>query len=247
MNQDGTPAGWYPDGNGQERWWDGSGWTDHVRPPAQAAPAAPASYGQPPQGQQGYEQQGYGQQSYGGQPYGAPSYGAGYGAPPRRSGPSWKVLGPVIGAVLVAIIATVVLVVTLGGDDDSDQEADDRSSEGGSGGSGSDPTGSLGESSPTDATSDEFCEAYLSIFEYFEAEGETFQAGDYAEVLAEAGTPEDIPDDAREGFEIYVDAFEELGNDAVEEDADAIEFSSAQEDSTDAFDDYVGDACVGSL
>jgi hypothetical protein len=29
-----APAGWYPDATdaGQQRWWDGTGWTDHVRP-----------------------------------------------------------------------------------------------------------------------------------------------------------------------------------------------------------------------
>ena len=25
------PAGWYPQGN-QERWWDGTGWSDNFRP-----------------------------------------------------------------------------------------------------------------------------------------------------------------------------------------------------------------------
>jgi len=27
-----VPAGWYPDGSGGERWWDGTRWTDDVRP-----------------------------------------------------------------------------------------------------------------------------------------------------------------------------------------------------------------------
>lgn len=35
-------AGWYPDAStGQQRWWDGTQWTEHVAPPA--APAASAA------------------------------------------------------------------------------------------------------------------------------------------------------------------------------------------------------------
>lgn len=58
-------AGWYDDGTGQVRWWDGDGWTDHVAPasavpsstpaatvsvtrePEPAAPAAPAAAAAP--------------------------------------------------------------------------------------------------------------------------------------------------------------------------------------------------------
>lgn len=31
-SNDKFPPGWYPDGNGNQRWWDGNGWTDHVQP-----------------------------------------------------------------------------------------------------------------------------------------------------------------------------------------------------------------------
>ncbi|WP_243232593.1 DUF2510 domain-containing protein [Microbacterium sp. CIAB417] len=50
-----TPAGWYDDGSGRQRWWDGTQWTEHFAPaaetatgtdagltPAAAAPAQPA-------------------------------------------------------------------------------------------------------------------------------------------------------------------------------------------------------------
>ncbi|WP_181407491.1 DUF2510 domain-containing protein [Nocardioides sambongensis] len=31
-NQPSTPPGWYPDGQGNQRWWDGTQWTDHTQP-----------------------------------------------------------------------------------------------------------------------------------------------------------------------------------------------------------------------
>lgn len=29
-----TPAGWYDDGSGRQRWWDGTQWTEHLHDPA---------------------------------------------------------------------------------------------------------------------------------------------------------------------------------------------------------------------
>lgn len=33
-----TQAGWYDDGSGTMRWWDGTAWTEQVQPPAAPAP-----------------------------------------------------------------------------------------------------------------------------------------------------------------------------------------------------------------
>ncbi|WP_187264841.1 DUF2510 domain-containing protein [Homoserinibacter sp. GY 40078] len=43
MSENTTSAaapGWYPDGSGGHRWWDGRAWTEHVSLPTGAAPAA---------------------------------------------------------------------------------------------------------------------------------------------------------------------------------------------------------------
>lgn len=36
-----APAGWYPDGTGQTRYWTGTAWTDHVAAPVVVATPAP--------------------------------------------------------------------------------------------------------------------------------------------------------------------------------------------------------------
>ena len=46
-NQPSTPPGWYPDGQGGQRWWDGSQWTEHTQPPAGDAPADPVAPAEP--------------------------------------------------------------------------------------------------------------------------------------------------------------------------------------------------------
>ncbi|TNM46085.1 DUF2510 domain-containing protein [Nocardioides albidus] len=43
-----TPPGWYPDGDGMERRWDGAGWTDERRPMTRFAPADETTRVRPP-------------------------------------------------------------------------------------------------------------------------------------------------------------------------------------------------------
>ncbi len=45
----GTPPGWYPDGQGGQRWWDGTQWAAPTAPPA-GAPTGPPPSGPPPSG-----------------------------------------------------------------------------------------------------------------------------------------------------------------------------------------------------
>ncbi|MBY6678239.1 DUF2510 domain-containing protein [Rhodococcus sp. BP-332] len=37
MTEGGAPAGWFDDGHGSVRWWDGTQWTEHVQPAARSA------------------------------------------------------------------------------------------------------------------------------------------------------------------------------------------------------------------
>ena len=47
QGQGGTPAGWYDDGAGGLRWWDGSQWTEHRAPRGDDPQAGVATATQP--------------------------------------------------------------------------------------------------------------------------------------------------------------------------------------------------------
>ncbi|WP_182378059.1 DUF2510 domain-containing protein [Nocardioides sp. WS12] len=116
-----TPSqpGWYPDGDGGERWYDGNGWTDHVRgasagkpsqePPNEATVVVPTTptgeLTPPPQWNQ----------------LAAPQLGVGRGMR----------IAMAVGAVALLIaVAVVAGFVLLGGDDAKDTSKDDASQTG---------------------------------------------------------------------------------------------------------------------
>jgi hypothetical protein len=128
------PAGWYDDGRGALRYWDGTQWTEHTAPLAPAAdqgataayPATPddltatAPYGSVPPADQSATQQ-YGTQQYGAQPYGTAPYGstgygtAGYGTAtvpggPQAPAPAPEPAGPNVLGIVALVVAAVGFV-----------------------------------------------------------------------------------------------------------------------------------------
>lgn len=110
---------------------------------------------------------------------------------------------------------------------------------------------------PTDASKDEFCEAIdkagQAAFEDIDLENPDEEAfvdalKESAEDLEEVGTPEDISDDAREGWELTIEAVKDLDADDIDfEDPELIsdEFSEDEQKKVDAYDEYENETCGG--
>jgi ABC-type sugar transport system substrate-binding protein len=94
---------------------------------------------------------------------------------------------------------------------------------------------------PEDANGFEFCQAVKLDKKGF-VPGEWDTAEDMAEKLKEVGTPEDIPDDAREGAELIVDLVED-SSDIREFTGKAMDLDSDDQDRLLAYLEYVKDTC----
>lgn len=109
-----TPAGWYDDGSGRQRWWDGQQWTENFAPETPVpqvpqVPQAPAASAVPPYAAAGAHTTPIG----GGYPAAAGGYAPAPMSPPA-SGPSivgWIALGT---AVLGFITACIPLILGVG-------------------------------------------------------------------------------------------------------------------------------------
>lgn len=111
--------------------------------------------------------------------------------------------------------------------------------------------GGGGGGAPSAASEEEFCDTFNSLFTDMSSMSQSEQdevvqkIKDWGEEMEEVGTPEDIPDDARDGFETSIELIGELDEDATTEDFEKLgdDLSKDEEDAVDAFDTYTTDTC----
>lgn len=109
-----------------------------------------------------------------------------------------------------------------------------------------------GGGAPTDASKADFCGTFEDFYKEAAELGDAPKDADVVKALKgvgdkldEVGTPEDMSDDAREGFELTVQAIKDLDDDATQEDIAKIdsEFSKTEQEKVDAFDEYLSETC----
>lgn len=108
---------------------------------------------------------------------------------------------------------------------------------------------------PTDASEDDYCTAYQSLFSDMSTmtdatDGQIIaQIKEWATTMEETGTPEDMSDDARAGFETTVSLINDLDEDARAEDFEKMDQDLTEEETAqvDEFDTYTTETCGSPL
>lgn len=93
--------------------------------------------------------------------------------------------------------------------------------------------GGIADDAPSNADLTEFCNTYYD---------EESTAQEVAQKLAGIGTPDDISDAERNGFEVYVDGLEDEG-DSPNKDVDEVQIPADDKADGQAFVTYAGEAC----
>lgn len=115
-----------------------------------------------------------------------------------------------------------------------------------------------GGSAPADASTEDFCEVTNDTSWYADIEEDDYEGfvdaiKDYVDKLEEVGTPEDISDEAREGFEIQIEAAGDISADDLKEaeesgSADSpfeTDLSEEEIEKVSAFQTYQVETCGG--
>ncbi len=121
---------------------------------------------------------------------------------------------------------------------------------GGAVGCGDDGGGGGGAKKDEAASTEDFCAAFQAFSDDLQdVTGEEENLGEIlkkaAKRIQDVGTPKGIPDDAKEGLQLTLDAIADLPDDASAEDMSGLEddFSDADKVKTDAFSDYLDETC----
>lgn len=112
-------------------------------------------------------------------------------------------------------------------------------------------TGCGSDEPPADASEDEFCDAYSTLYDDMEVmasddTGKMIEAmKEWSDAISESGTPEDIPAEAREGYELLVEEIDDVDPDATEEELDQIgdDMGDEGEKTIDAFSEWATETC----
>jgi len=121
---------------------------------------------------------------------------------------------------------------------------------GGAVGCGGDDGSGGGAKADKGASTDDFCAAFQAFSDDLsdvtgteDNLGELLKKG--AKRIEDVGTPDGMPDDAKEGLELTLDAIDDLPDDASAQDMAALGegFSDADKVKTDAFSDYLDKTC----
>ncbi|GAA4704307.1 hypothetical protein [Nocardioides conyzicola] len=137
----------------------------------------------------------------------------------------------------VTIAATALLLGGLVGCGGSDSDG------------GSDASGSKADSGTV--SQDDFCTKFNDLYtQLVAADPEDTSAAvkgmkDWAGDMEDLGTPEDMPDDVRDGFDVVISTIKDVDDDASVEDLSNLdsELSEADNKSAETFSDWTQDNC----
>jgi hypothetical protein len=124
----------------------------------------------------------------------------------------------------------------------------------GCGDDGGDDAGNAADA-PKNATVEEFCQPFVDMYNDVTDKGADISdadavaiAKDTADKLREAGTPEDMPEDARKGWELVIEKLSELDEDATKEEVQQAQNLTEEEQKySDALAQYVASKCADAM
>lgn len=113
--------------------------------------------------------------------------------------------------------------------------------------------GGSGASAPDDASASDFCDGFNGLFEKVLAQAASGDSSamitalkGWAGDMEDIGTPSDMPDDARRGFELFIDQAKDLDEDATLDDLQNLGDDLSDDDQADgeAFSSWTTENCA---